>query len=139
MKPLPMAIALVCALSALSPLWALDLVVDGQARSALVIPQPPLPVHQAAAEELQYHVRRASGAEPPVIREDETQDDRGSVYLGPCKRTIALGIWPRETKPNGYVIRTLGRDLRHGRQLAPRGCRLPPDRPMRAARGRRPR
>lgn len=91
--------------------WAIELVVDGQPRASLVLPMVPLPVHKEAAGELQYHVRRASGAELPIIREDEAKDGVGNVYLGPCKRTLELGIWPRETGPNGFVVRNAGPDL----------------------------
>lgn len=90
---------------------ALDLVVDGQPRATLVIPEVPLPVQKSAAEELQYHVRRASGAELPIVREVYAKDTDSNVYLGPCKRTLELKLWPQETKPNGYIIRAIGRDL----------------------------
>jgi hypothetical protein len=93
------------------PLQALDLVVDGQARSRIVIPDAPLPVHRSAAEELQVHVRRASGAELPILAEGQAPAGPGCIYLGPCKRTLALKIWPQATKPNGYVIRVVGPDL----------------------------
>lgn len=102
---------LISGLLAFTTAWALDLVVDGQPRVTLVIPDAPLPVQKSAAEELQYHVRRASGAELPIIREADAKEDQPNVYLGPCKRTLALSLWPQETRPNGYIIRTLGRDL----------------------------
>src|SRR4030042_9283 len=90
--------------AALTPAWAMDVVVAGQPHVTLVIPEVPLPVQKAAAEELQYHVKRASGAELPIIREVYAKDTDSNVFIGPCKRTLALGLWPQETKPNGYVI-----------------------------------
>lgn len=97
--------------------WPMDLVVDGQPRVTLVIPEVPLPVQKAAAEELQYHVRRASGADLPIVREVYAKPEDSNVFLGPCQRTLGLGLWPGdaehlgEMEPNGYVIRTVGRDL----------------------------
>jgi hypothetical protein len=94
-----------------SPLSALDVVRQGQPLVTIVIPDEPLPVHKAAAEELQYHVRRASGAELTLIPESQAKTSTSNVYLGPCRRTLTLGLWPHQTKPNGYVIRVAGGDL----------------------------
>jgi hypothetical protein len=104
-------LALLFSLSTLGSSGALELVMDGQPRATLVIPDEPWPVHRAAAEELQYHVRRASGAELPLVPEREAKPEGDKVYLGPCRRTRELGLWPQPTKPNGYVLRTVGRDL----------------------------
>lgn len=109
-----MSLRLLClclALGAACPLWALDLVVAGKPCATLIIPDAPLPVQKAAAEELQYHVRRASGAELPLVAERDAPAAGPRVYFGPCRRTTELGLWPRETRPNGYVIRTQGTDL----------------------------
>ncbi|MBI3923589.1 MAG: hypothetical protein HY318_19375, partial [Armatimonadetes bacterium] len=87
------------------------LVKEGVARATIVIPDEPLPVHKAAAEELQYHVRRASGAELAIISENQSTPGSDSIYLGPCRRTLQIGLWPATTKPNGYILRTVGSDL----------------------------
>ncbi|MEI6501128.1 MAG: hypothetical protein WCP21_08910, partial [Armatimonadota bacterium] len=105
-----LTVALVLAM-ALARVWALDLVVAGQAQVTIVIPDVPLPVQKSAAEELQYHVRRACGVELPIVFERYAKADQPSVYLGPCKQTLALGLWPRECKPNGYLLRTVGNNL----------------------------
>ena len=38
------------------------LVAEGQARAVIIVPTEPAPVAQYAAEELAYHVERATGA-----------------------------------------------------------------------------
>ena len=42
-----------------------------RAAAVIVVPDDALPVVKAAAEELRYHVERASGARLPVVRETE--------------------------------------------------------------------
>ncbi|HUS80184.1 MAG TPA: hypothetical protein VM283_02885, partial [Armatimonadota bacterium] len=61
--------ALAAAVGATTTAGALQIVADGQPRVSIVVPDQPLPVVQYAAEELQYHVRRASGAELPIVAE----------------------------------------------------------------------
>lgn len=90
---------------------ALDLVVAGRAAATLVIPDEALPVEAAAAVELQYHVRRASGAELPIVKESQCQVRQDLVYLGHCTATAALGLDPAALPPNGYAVRTVGSAL----------------------------
>jgi hypothetical protein len=40
---------------------AVELVLDGRATAVIVVPDNPLPVVKAAAEELRYHIERVSG------------------------------------------------------------------------------
>ncbi len=93
------------------PVWALDLVVEGRPRMTVLIPDTPLPVQKSAAEELQYHIRRATGAELPILPERQARPEGPKVYLGPCHRTVAAGLWPAPVKPNGYVVQTIGQEL----------------------------
>lgn len=95
-------------LLAVSAASALDLVTDGRPAATLVIPDEALPVEQAAAEELQYHVRRASGAELPMVKESQCQALQNRVYLGRCAATATLDLKLAALPPNGYVIRTAG-------------------------------
>ncbi|MBP90547.1 MAG: hypothetical protein CMJ64_28200 [Planctomycetaceae bacterium] len=85
---------------------ALSLVGDGRALATIVIPDEPVPVHQFAAEELQYHIERSSGAKLPIRRErDVPMDDSGCVFLGPCRRAVQRGINAEGLPPNGFRIR----------------------------------
>ena len=77
-------------LLATSPVRALDLVAEGQPRTTIVIPDEPLPVHKAAAEELQYHVRRASGAELPIVAEGAAKAERIRKLLAKANLGAAL-------------------------------------------------
>ena len=47
----------------------MEIVTDGRAVATVVIADEPLPVVQFAAEELVYHVKRATGAELAVVAE----------------------------------------------------------------------
>lgn len=47
----------------------METIADGRAVAAVVIRDEPLPVLQFAAEELIYHVRRATGVELEVVTE----------------------------------------------------------------------
>jgi hypothetical protein len=87
---------------------AVDLVLDGRAAAAIVVPDDPLPVVKAAAEELRYHVERASGARLSVIREAEATGKGPRVLLGACRAARELGIPPKTITPNGFVIRCVG-------------------------------
>ncbi len=85
---------------------AFDVTNDGKPAATLVIPDKPLPVVTAAAEELQYHVRKASGAALPIVAESTNPAGPGRIYLGPCQATEALGLDLTVLKPNGFFIRS---------------------------------
>ena len=88
-----------------------DLVANRRPAATLVIPDAPLPVVSAAAEELQYHVRKASGAELPIVREAQAPAGRGNVYLGPCNATTRLGLKLADLQPNAFYTRLTGGNL----------------------------
>ena len=77
---------------------------DKQDRS-IVVPKNAFPVVKFAAEELQYHVERATGAKLPVVTENGVPRAGGCVYLGACEATARAGIRTVNLGPNGYVIR----------------------------------
>jgi len=65
------------------------LVAEGQARAVIIVPTEPAPVAQYAAEELVYHLQRASGVELPIYPEDLAPDEpEARVYVGPCAATF---------------------------------------------------
>jgi hypothetical protein len=86
---------------------ALTLVDEGKPSAVIVIPDAPLPVEKFAAEELQYHVLRASGAELSIVAESEMPDGP-VVILGACAATAAAGILPDELEPNEWVGKLIG-------------------------------
>lgn len=81
------------------------IVADGEAQATVVIPDSPTPVVTYAAEEFQYHVRRATGARLDIVKESEAREDGPYVYIGPCRATIEAGIDAAELPPNGFVLR----------------------------------
>ncbi|MCE5237095.1 DUF4838 domain-containing protein [bacterium] len=90
---------------------ALQLTRAGAPVATLVIPDEALPVVKAAAEELQYHVARASGATLPIVREADCRTGTGLLFLGPCKATLALGLKLDQLRPNGYLARSAAGNL----------------------------
>ena len=100
----------------------LTLVDAGQARAQIVVPDEPFAVVSYAAEELQYHVRKATGAELALVAEADVDGNMPHhIYLGDCRATRAAGIQPEEAPPPaeiyatkwrvGHVIRTVGDEL----------------------------
>lgn len=90
---------------------ALELVRAGKAASMIVIPEHALPVVKFAAEELQHHVERATGAKLPVVIEGSEPHDAACVYLGACAATARAGVPTDKLEPNAYVIRLLSDQL----------------------------
>ena len=88
-----------------------DVVVGQKPATTIVIPDEPLPVVTAAAEELQYHVRKATSAELPIVREAAAPAGPGHLYLGPCRATGKLGLKLAELQPNAFVMRSVGGNL----------------------------
>ena len=85
------------------PPAALVLVQDGQPRATIVLAEKPTASAQLAAYELQYHVRRMSGATLPIVR--EPQAVTGTVVLvGESDATRALGYRSSDFQPSEYLI-----------------------------------
>ncbi len=99
------------ALGAVSSALALDLVTTNQPQTAIVIPDNATQVVRFAAEELQYHIKRASGAELPIVNESQNSTAEGLVYLGPCKKTAQTNIVSEQLPPNGFVIKLIDSNL----------------------------
>jgi len=78
---------------------ALRVVSDGQARAVIVLPAEPLAVERYAAEELRYHVQRATGVELPVQAADQPPaENQGAIRLG------RAGGEDVSLPPNAFVI-----------------------------------
>jgi len=84
---------------------AVELVRDHQPVATIVLPDEPLPVEQLAADELAYHVRLATGAELPVVREAEAPADGQRVYIGAARAAAEEGLSTEGLSPNGFIIR----------------------------------
>ncbi|MBR7107742.1 MAG: DUF4838 domain-containing protein [Lentisphaeria bacterium] len=101
------------ALFALCSLSAATLVRNGKAESYIVIPEKAQPSVVIAAEELAYHVKKASGAVLPVYRENAVpaQVKGTPVYLGDCRVLPEKGIDTSKLKPAAFIIRAKGNEL----------------------------
>jgi len=119
MTPLTCVLVLAAAPADAAPL---ALVRGGEARAQIVVPDGAFPVVEYAAEELRYHVRRATSAELAIVAEadaDITVPHR--IYLGNCRatRTAGIELEPEPTPAEIYatkwrvkhIIRTVGNDL----------------------------
>ncbi len=101
------------ALIALSSVATADvpLVTDGQARAVVVTPAEPLPVAQYAAEELIYHVERATGVTLPIATEDAVPEADARVYVGATRAAADEGIDVAALAYEETVLRTAGNAL----------------------------
>lgn len=109
MTRLLVALALIIAAVACAAADDVTLVRDGQPAAVIVIPDSPVQVVEYAARELTHHVRKASGAELPTVRERDLGDRPGArVFIGDCAATRAAGIDVSALAPEGWVIRTVG-------------------------------
>ena len=72
---------------------SVSIVADGQARAVIVVPAEPAPVTQYAAEELAWHIEKATGVAVSVLPEDEEPDDLlARVYVGPVRAAYEAEI-----------------------------------------------
>ena len=111
-------------------LWAddnssvsLDLVRDGAPTATIVVAQQPTRASQLAAAELQYHVRKITGATLPIV--DDKQAVAGNrVLVGESQATMSLGLKNDDFAHQEYLIRfqpntliLMGRDKNDRRNL----------------------
>ena len=81
------------------------LVKDGETKSVILIADDANRLITVAAEELQYHVREASGAELPIVKEGEFKGPlRHVVLIGQSKRAAALGVEVSALPREGFLI-----------------------------------
>ena len=99
----PILVTVFALTSSFSPLVAMDLVRNGQPTATIVVPDEALPVVKFAAEELVYHLERASGAKLTIAEESERPRAGALVFLGRCQATVEAGILPGELQPNERI------------------------------------
>jgi len=73
------------------PLVEVTLVSEGRPSASIVVAQNPTPSARLAALELQYHLRKITGAIVP-IRTDREEITGTRILVGESKQTSALGI-----------------------------------------------
>ena len=114
----------------------LTLVEDGKPRSVIVIPRDWFQWQKLAADELQYHLRRMSGATVPVVTEDRYKEKPGGtlILVAQGQRVSELGIDTTKLEPETLIIKAIGNVLvlagedgtQNSRLRKPREEDLPP-------------
>jgi len=88
------------------------LVADGQARAIIIVRAEPSPVAEYAAEELAYHVERATGVALPVYAEDAAPDEPGArIHVGATQAAFEAGIDVEALDEEEAVLLTVGEAL----------------------------
>jgi hypothetical protein len=112
-----------CLLAA--PVFAAPLVLvqDGTPQATLVLANQPTRAAQFAAAELQYHVEKITGAELPIVAEEEPVQGL-KILVGASKAAEAQGLIAADFKPQEYLVRVgpdvillIGRDKEDFREL----------------------
>ena len=91
------------------PCAGLDLIVDGKAAATIILPNKPLPVVRFAAEELNYHLKRATGVALPIVPESRSPQMGPLVILGACQATADADIATAGLDPNTWILKLQGR------------------------------
>ncbi len=115
---------------ALSETLAITLAKDGAPTASIVVAQSPAPAAKLAALEVQYHVRKTTGAVLP-IRTDAAEVTGVRILVGESAATTEVGFKGEDFAPQEYLIQFLpdtivliGRDWQdteEGRSEAGRG------------------
>src|SRR5262245_7661159 len=100
-----LTMAMLSLVSAYAAVFADDMAIvqNGEASAKIILPRSALPVVVFAADELQYHLHKSSGAQLSILKENELQDVNGPlIFLGDCDAAVKAGIprtWP---SPNSF-------------------------------------
>ncbi len=108
-----LALAMLCFVPSLaSSVMAFDIVSNGQAVTAIVIPLHETPVEQLASKEMQYHIQQSTGAVVPIIRDTQVSSGAtGYIYLGATQASQLAGIDTTNLAPNTFVNKIIGGNL----------------------------
>jgi len=100
-------------LSLLAPCCAgadVPVVSDGRPVATVVIPADALPVVRYAADELVFHVKRASDATLPIVTDDQAPAGP-QIRLGPVPQVELPRFDPTLLNPDACLLRTVGQTL----------------------------
>jgi hypothetical protein len=89
------------------------LVRNGAAQCVIVVPAGKQPIIQPAAEDLQYHLRKMSGAEIPIVK-GAAPADTTAILLGVAPAGTSAELSAEQVKatwPDGYFIAGSGREV----------------------------
>lgn len=89
----------------------LILVRDGVAQATIVVPANTLKVEQFAAQELQYHIKKATGATLPISTEGNALPERVQIIIGASLAAKQAGLDGQKQAPNGFIIQRVQNTL----------------------------
>jgi hypothetical protein len=112
-KYLFMGLAALAFLALGTQAMGLTLVRDGQAVSVIVVAKDGSLSANKAAQELQYHLQKMSGATVPIVTDDALPAEmpETQILIGPSAQIGAVGFTVPELAPEGFVIRALDNAL----------------------------
>lgn len=86
----------------------MPIAANGKGKAVIVLPDAPSPVACYAADELQWHIQKATGAKLEVIpeRNADAFPLSGKIYVGPCEQTKKMGITVENMPPNAFRIKS---------------------------------
>lgn len=89
---------------------ALTLVKDGQPASAIVVSASATMSANLAAQEIQYHIEKMSGAKLPILISEQMKPPlpQALIMVGRSPHTDKVGVTPAGLAPEGFTIRTVG-------------------------------
>jgi len=107
-----LSIVIGCAMG--SPASAFYIVKDGRPTAVIVTADSAEnpKVIEYAANELKYHIEKATGATLPIVKEGElptvNRKYAGRIYLGSCEAAKKAGVDASRLPPNSFIIKTSG-------------------------------
>ena len=84
---------------------SLTLVQDGQPKASILLAEKPNISAQLAAHELQYYVKKITGATLPIVKEPGKAQGV-TILIGPSKAAEALGLKNTDFEQTEYLIET---------------------------------
>lgn len=98
--------------ASLTVVSGVEFVQDGAPAAVIVLPANAEPIAVYAADELIYHVEKASSAKLYIVREPlKVPLDRPAVYIGATEAARVAGIDPQGLASEEAVMRTLNGNL----------------------------
>ncbi len=85
------------------------LVRGGESQYQIVCSEGATRVVKLAAQELQHFIEQSTGVRLPVVI--QPQAGMGHIFLGPNPASAAVGVGADDLEPEGFHLKTLGRDI----------------------------
>ena len=91
----------------------IDFIKGGASDYVIVCPAEPTANETVAAEELQYFIKEATGAELTIINESDDLADGKYINVGATKAADSVGVKPtyNDVKYNGFILKLIDDDL----------------------------